>query len=148
MARTTPDLDLDLELVGRLRFSVVRLSRLLRQQDESGFTPTMGAMLATVGREGPITLGDLAAQEQVAPPTITKVVAKLESAGLVERIPDPQDRRVCRVSITAAGERQLETNRSRRNAWLAQRMTELPPDELAKLVAAIDVLEHLTTVQR
>jgi DNA-binding MarR family transcriptional regulator len=135
----------DEDVVGRLRFSVARLARLLRQQDESGLTPTAGAMLATIGRDGPLTLGALAAQEQVAPPTITKVIGKLEEAGYVERIPDPTDRRVCRVALTPAGRQQLETNRSRRTAWLAERLAALPAEDRARINEAVVVLEHLTS---
>src|SRR5437879_5763741 len=136
---------MDQELVGRLRYSVTRLARLLRQQDESGLTPTTTAMLASIGRDGPITLGDLAAYEQVAPPTITKSVDKLEAAGLVERIRDDVDRRVCRVTLTPAGRKQLDTNRSRRTAWLARQLRALPPEDIDTLAAAIEVLERLTT---
>ena len=138
----------DDELVGRLRLSVARLARLLRQQDESGMTPTMTATLATIAREGPLTLGALAAAEQVAPPTVTKAIDKLEAEGLVERIIDENDRRVCRVQITAAGHQQIEANRSRRNAWLADQLAGLSADERERLAAAVDVLEHLTTARR
>jgi len=135
---------MDEELVGRLRYSVTRLARLLRQQDQSGLSPTTTAMLAAIGRDGPITLGELAAHEQVAPPTITKSVDKLESAGFVERLRDTADRRVCRVTLTTAGRKQLDTNRSRRTAWLARQLRALPDDDLATLAAAVEVLERLT----
>jgi DNA-binding MarR family transcriptional regulator len=135
---------MDLELVGRLRYSVTRLARLLRQQDESGLTPTTTAMLASIGRHGPMTLGDLAAHEQVAPPTITKSVDKLEAAGLVERVRDDVDRRVWRVNLTPAGHKQLDINRSRRTAWLARQLRALPPEDIDALAAAVEVLERLT----
>jgi len=138
----------DDEFVGRLRLSVTRLARLLRQQDEGDMTPTVAATLATIAREGPLTLGELAAAEQVAPPTVTKVTAKLEAAGLIDRIVDPTDRRVCRVALSNAGHKQVELNRSRRTAWLADRLSLLSPDEQQRLVGALDVLEHLTTAQR
>ena len=136
--------DLDEDLVARLRMTTARLARLLRQQDDSGLAPTSTAMLAAIGREGPITLGDLAAYEQVAPPTITKAVDKLEAAGLVDRVRDETDRRVCRVVLTTAGRRQIDRNRSRRNAWLTRQMRELSGGDVAKLQAAIDILERLT----
>ena len=135
----------DDDVAAQLRLSVTRLARLLRQQDESGLTPTMATALAAIGREGPLTLGELAALEQVAPPTITKVIGKLESAGLVDRIPDPTDRRVCRVVLSARGRRQLDTNRSRRTAWLADRLAALDPDDRARLASALGAIEHLTT---
>jgi DNA-binding MarR family transcriptional regulator len=143
--RTTSPTAIDEELVGRLRYSVARLSRLLRQQDQSGLTPTTTAMLATIARDGPLTLGELATLEQVAPPTITKSVGRLEEAGFVERIPDPGDKRVCRVVLTAGGQRQLDDNRSRRTAWLAERLDLLPVDERDRLAEVVELLEHLTT---
>jgi DNA-binding MarR family transcriptional regulator len=135
----------DDDVAGRLRLSVTRLARLLRQQDEGGLTPTMGAALATIGRVGPLTLGELAALEQVAPPTITKVIGKLEAAGFIDRLPDQADRRVCRVALSTRGRRRLEINRSRRTAWLADRLADLEPEQQDRLAAAIDAIEHLTT---
>src|SRR3954469_24224527 len=129
------------ELAGHLRVSIARLARLLRQQDESGLSPTSTATLATISREGPLTLGELAAAEQVAPPTVTKVIGKLEAAGLVDRLIDPADRRVCRVALSPAGHKHVDVSRSRRTAWLADRVAELSPEEREQLMAAIDVLE-------
>ena len=111
-------------------------------------TPTMAATLATIAREGSLTLGELAAAEQVAPPTVTKVISKLEAAGLVDRVVDPSDRRVSRVALSAAGRRQVAENRSRRTAWLADRVGELSAEERERLANAVDVIEHLTTARR
>ena len=135
---------MDEDLVNRLRFSIARLSRLLRQQDNTGLTPTTTAMLFAIGREGPITLGELATREHVAPPTITKSIDKLDADGLVERIRDEADRRVCRVALTTAGRKQIDANRSRRNAWLARQLRGLSDEDVAKLSDAVDVLERLT----
>jgi DNA-binding MarR family transcriptional regulator len=130
----------------RLRLSVARLARLLRQQDDSGLGPTVTAALSTVAKHGPISLGDLAAREQVAPPTITKVVEKMVAAGLVERSADSTDRRVSRVGVTALGLERLADFRNRRTAWLSERLNELGADDLARLEAATAVLERLVTV--
>ena len=138
----TPD---PVEIAGRLRLSTTRLARILRQQDQLGLTPTLTAALATIGREGPLTLGELAASEQVSPPTITRVVGKLEAAGLVRRRPDPADGRVSRVELSPAGRRQLEAGRTRRTAWLATRLRDLPPEDLARLQDAAGILERLTS---
>lgn len=140
-----PDHD---ELVGRLRLSVTRLARLLRQQDGPGLTATTSATLATIARQGPLSLGELAGLEQVAPPTITKVVDKLEAAGLVERRTDPTDGRVRTVRLTVAGRRQLDANRRRRSAWLRDRVAALTPDEQQRLFGAVEALERLTEVRR
>jgi DNA-binding MarR family transcriptional regulator len=131
------------ELAGRLRLAVARLARQLRQTSESDLSPTQLATIATLDRTGPVTLSELAALERVAPPSITRAVGRLVEAGLVTRHPDEQDRRITRVSLTAAGRALLEHNRSRRNAWLATRLRELSPDEVERLAAAAEVLEHL-----
>ena len=131
------------EVAGRLRMTAFRLTRLLRQQDTEGLAPTLSAALATIVRDGPLTLGELALREHVAPPSITKAVEKLVAAGLATRAPDEADRRVVRVTATAAGRRRVAQNRSRRTAWLAGRLADLSPADLAKLDAATDVLERL-----
>jgi DNA-binding MarR family transcriptional regulator len=140
-----PAVEID-ETAGRLRYSATRLARQLRRQDGTILTPSQSAMLATIGKLGPMTLSDLAAQEQVTPPTVSNIIAKLEAQGLVRRLRDDDDRRVCRVELSASGRRQLEAIRSRRTAWLASRLRELPPDDLARLAAALDVLDALTDV--
>ena len=127
----------------RLRHGVNRLARMLRQQDEGDIGATSTAALATVRTRGPVTLGELASFEQVAPPTMTKVVEKLESRGFVTRRVDPDDRRVARLSVTAAGARYLDRSRARRTAWLAARLGELEPDQVAQLQGAIELLEAI-----
>jgi DNA-binding MarR family transcriptional regulator len=131
------------DTAARLRVSIARLARGLRHQDEGGASATLMFSLATIGRDGPLTLGELAALEQVTPPTISNVVAKLEARGWVERIADPRDRRVCRVATTKAGRRQLEVNRGRRTAWLGERLADLDDEEMARLESALAVLERL-----
>jgi len=143
--KLSPETAADLgEQARRLRFSVTRLARLLRAQDGGGLTPTKAAALATIERHGPIPVGDLAAYEQVSAPTATNVVTKLEEAGFVRRERDDADRRVCRVEITPAGRRRLETSRTRRAEWLADRLAELPRKDRARLLDALDALDGLT----
>jgi DNA-binding MarR family transcriptional regulator len=126
--------------------SVARMARLLRQQDQSGYGPTLIAALSTISKDGPITLGELAAREQVAPPTITKVVEKLMASGLVARTADASDRRVVRVAVTRKGFKQLDAYRTRRTEWLAERLNGLSDDERQRLEAALDVLEKIIAV--
>jgi DNA-binding MarR family transcriptional regulator len=135
-----------LETAARLRLTTARLARQLRQQAAGGLSPSQQSALASIDHHGPLTLGKLARLEQVAPPTITKVVAKLEDDGLVGRQVDGTDRRVVRVEITAAGRRRLAHTRSRRNAWLARRLRALhaaDPTALRQLEAALPLLEAL-----
>lgn len=90
-----------------------------------------------------LTLGELAAAEQVRPPTITRLVAALEADQLVARTPDPTDARVTRISATAKGERLLHEGRLRRVAALAEAMRKLSPRERALVAAALPILERL-----
>lgn len=131
------------EVADRLGMAITRLARRLRQQAGDDLTPTMRAAVGTISREGPLTLGELAASEHVAPPTITKAVAKLEDRGLVEREADPTDRRVARVVLSDLGQRWLEADRQRRHAWLADRIDELDAAERDRLVRAVDAIESL-----
>ncbi len=139
-----PDVGETAELAGRLRLAVTRLARLMRQQAGTGLSPTLLAALASVEAAGPLTLGELACREQVAPPTITKAVGALEEQGLLSRIADPGDRRVARVEITPAGRELLAHIRTQKNAWLDRRLGSLGPDHLRRLVGAIEALERLT----
>lgn len=145
MIHESPPIDPDVvEMAGSLRLSIARLARRLRQQDESGLAPALTTALATIYREGPITLGGLAAQEQVAAPTVTKLVDRLEQRGLIVRQPDQTDRRICRVEITPTGLSQLESIRDRRTEWLATRLAQLDPVQIARLHGAVAVLDELT----
>jgi DNA-binding MarR family transcriptional regulator len=134
-------------LVARLSLSVTRLARVLRQQETSRTTPAAAAALATIVRQGPISLGDLAAAEQVSPSTITKIVGKLEANGLIERVIDPADRRVHRVQLSARGRRSIDVYRSKRNAWLSEQLTVLDDEAFERVIAAVDVLERLTAFE-
>jgi DNA-binding MarR family transcriptional regulator len=134
------------DLADRLGVAAVRLARLLRQQDESQLSPTMRATLGTISREGPLTLGELAAIEQVAPPTVTKVVGKLEDQGLVDREADADDRRICRVSLSTNGVRWMAADRKRRRDWLGEQLHRLDGDEVGRLAAAVEIIEGLTAL--
>jgi DNA-binding MarR family transcriptional regulator len=92
---------------------------------------------------GPITLGALADAEQVRPPTITRLVDKLEAAGLVERASDAVDRRISRVAATPKGIKLLHDGRRRRVASLAVSLKELPDKERSALAKAVPILEQV-----
>ena len=99
--------------------------------------------LSVVVFGGPLTLGELAAAEQVRPPTMTRIVSALERAQLVVREPDPTDGRIVRVRATPAGERTLHAGRERRVAALAERLQSLPAAERDTLARALEVLERV-----
>jgi DNA-binding MarR family transcriptional regulator len=148
-SKTSPDATAidEAEIAARLRLSATRLARRLRQEADTGFTPSQLSALATISNRGPLTLGALADHERVAPPSITKVVAKLEADGLVERAADPSDGRVSRVSTTSAGRALIEASRARKTTWLTGRLHELGPDAQARLAAALDALDALTRTE-
>ena len=123
--------------------AVVRLNRKLRQQALAGLSPAQASALGTVNRLASPTLGELAAAEQVQPPTVTRLVASLESAGLVARETDDVDRRVVRVRITAEGRRNLQRIRSLKNAYLNRRLAALDPAEQQLAESMTSLLEHL-----
>jgi DNA-binding MarR family transcriptional regulator len=91
-----------------------------------------------------MTLGALAEHERVAPPTVTKVVGKLEALGLVVRRADPSDRRVARVSITDTGAALLGEVRQRKDVWLAARLAQMDEGLRSRLAEALDALDALT----
>jgi DNA-binding MarR family transcriptional regulator len=115
----------------------------MRQEAGGELSPTQAAALATIARHGPLTPSELAQRERIQRPTATKVLARLQEAGLVTRTADPLDRRSTRVSVTPAGEALLAAIRERKDAFLAQRLETLDGDELATLDQAADILERL-----
>lgn len=136
--------DLDpADLAARFRQSLMPLVRKLRTNVEEGMTPGQVSAMATVAREGPITLGDLASAERVTPPMITKMANALEAKGLIERQPCVDDKRVVRISLTPEGRRLLERSAARRNTWLAERFSALTEAERVALAEAVTVFERL-----
>jgi len=132
------------ELAARLRLAVTRLARRLRQEAEAGITPSMLSALSSAERQGPVTMRDLCAAEQVQPPTMTRIVAALVGAGLVLREADAEDGRVAWVKVTPDGRRLLERSRRRKEAFLARALRGLDARDIATLEAAADVLERFT----
>lgn len=139
MAATT-----DTALASTLRLSVMRLARRMRaQRAETSLTLSQLAALATLERHGALAPGELAAHEKVQPPSMTRLLAVLEQQGLVTRAPHATDGRQVVVSVSAAGVALLREDRRRRDAWLAQRLRALDPEELAVLRRAADILDAL-----
>lgn len=134
----------DAGLASSLRMSVMRLARRIRvERNADDLTLNQLAVLGTLERCGELTAGELAARENVKPPSMTRIVDKLESAGLVERHPHPTDGRQVVVELTAAARHVIETDRRRRDAWLAQRLAELDPAERDVLRQAAPILQRL-----
>lgn len=132
------------DLAHDLRLAVMRLARRARQERaDHGLPLGQLSALATLDRMGPLTPGALAQHEQVRPPSMSKVLANLHEAGLVERVADPTDGRSQVVSLTAKARRLLREDRRRRDEWMAALLLRLDPDDRARLAAALPVLEVL-----
>jgi DNA-binding MarR family transcriptional regulator len=131
------------ELATRARLVVLRLARRLRRTADGGLTATQLSALATIEIRGPLRLGDLAAHEGIAPPTVSRLVDHLEGAGLVRRTTDARDGRSFLVALTPAGEGLLAQLRSTGTKLLEAAMASLDEDDRAALVAAVPLLERL-----
>jgi DNA-binding MarR family transcriptional regulator len=131
------------EVAARLRLAIARTARRLRQEAGVELSPSLAAALATVERHGPLTPSELAERERVQRPTATRIVGRLADAGLVERTADPADGRVSLVSATPKGSALLRRLRGRKNAYLARRLRDLEPQEIATLDRAAEILERL-----
>ncbi len=129
--------------VTRLRVALARLSRRLRRHELAGLTPTQLAALATIGKGGPMRLGDVAAAEGVAPSTLTRLVMALEDSGYVRRLPDPTDARASTLAITPHGQEALERIRAESTLALAESLEVLTAAQRAALADALPVLEQL-----
>jgi len=134
------DADID---VARLRVALARLSRRMRRHELAGLTPTQLAALATIGKTGPMRLGDLAAAEGIAPSTLTRLVTALEDSGYVQRTADPSDARASTLAITAHGQEALERIRTETTLMLTASLELLTPEQRSTLAAALPVLEQL-----
>jgi DNA-binding MarR family transcriptional regulator len=130
-------------LAAHLRLAVARTARKLRQEAGGGLSPSQTSALAVVERHGPLTPSDLAARERVQRPTATRVITNLEAAGLVSKTPDPDDRRSCLVAVTPRGAALLDEVRTRKDAYLAERLRKLPAEDRATLRRAAELLEEL-----
>lgn len=130
-------------LAGRLRLSMIRLSRQLRRYDPSELTIAQLSLLASVVRAGPIGVGQLAEIEALPSPAVTRLADKLEEAGLVTRRANPADRRGVHLLATVAGEQLFARRLEAGNAWLAGHLGALSVDDRVALGRAVGILESL-----
>lgn len=120
------------------------LRRLRREDDASGLSAPRLSALSVVVFAGPVTIGELAAAEQVRVPTMSRVVVALKATGLVRRVPDLSDRRVVRVEATDAGRRLLFAGQRRRVAALAADVARLSASERQALRTSLPLIERLS----
>ena len=131
-------------LADQLHSAAIHLLRQLRKEDDaSGLSAPRLSALSVVVFGGPLTLGQLAAAEQVKPPTMTRIVTGLEKDGLVQRIGDPRDRRLTRIQATTRGRKVLAAGRTRRVEKLAAAVGDLRASELAELTRGVHLLQEI-----
>jgi DNA-binding MarR family transcriptional regulator len=127
-----------------LHSTAIHLLRGLRRADAaSGLNSARLSALSVIVFAGPITLGRLAAAEQVRPPTMTRIVNALEEKALVTKSASASDRRTIHLSATMNGKRLLLQARRRRTRFLARQIAILSPDDQETLHAAIAILNNL-----
>jgi DNA-binding MarR family transcriptional regulator len=130
-------------LASRLRLAVARTARRLRQEAGGGLSPTLTAALASIESHGPLTPSELADRERIKRPTATRLIGTLEDGGYVTRTSDPSDRRSSLIAVTPEGRDLMRTLRTRKDAYLAQRLRKLSAEERETLDRAADLLERL-----
>jgi DNA-binding MarR family transcriptional regulator len=123
------------------------LRHVRREDPATGVPPAQLSALSVLVFGGPRTLGELAAAEQVRPPTMTRIVKSLEADALVRRVRDLHDGRVHRVHATAKGRRVMQRGRERRVANLAALLGRLQPAEIARVSAAAELVERALAQQ-
>ena len=134
----------DAAQVDALRLAVIRLERKLRKSVGGGeVTPSQVSALFCLDRHGPFRIGELARREQIGKSTVTRLVATLETKGLIERSPDDLDARSSFVAITSRGRRILAALADGSNDYLRQRLEALGPADRTRILEAVDALTKL-----
>ncbi|WP_432844284.1 MarR family transcriptional regulator [Dactylosporangium sp. CA-092794] len=132
------------QLAAALRDSITRLNRRLRQARPMGdLTITQLSALTSLELAGALTPRELAEHERVQPPTLTKIVAKLEDRGLVQRSPHPTDGRQVILSASESGRAVVVEHRRARDEWLAKRLMALTPEEREVLTKAAEIMGRI-----
>jgi DNA-binding MarR family transcriptional regulator len=136
------------ELANQLRPVLLKLNRELRREIHSlGVTGGQVGLLVQIKARPGIGVRELASAERMSAPGMSKFIARLEQAGLVQRAPVEGDQRRVGLSLTAAGHKVLRSVKSKRTAWLAARLRQLEPEQLEALDGAIEPLAHLLELQ-
>jgi DNA-binding MarR family transcriptional regulator len=139
---------LSIEAADRFHSAAIHALRHVRREDPAtGVPPAQLSALSVLVFGGPRTLGELAAAEQVRPPTMTRIVHGLEREGLVRRARDPHDGRVHRLQATSKGRRVMQQGRERRVANLATLLGRLSSGEIARVHEAAELVEKALAQQ-
>jgi len=130
-------------LASKLRVSVARTARRLRQEGGGGLSPSQIAALNTLDRCGALTPSEIARHERIQRPTATRLIGRLEEQGLLARTRDPEDGRSSVIALTPAGRAVVAEQRTRKDAFLEERLRRLRPEDRAALDRAAELLERL-----
>ena len=131
-------------LANRLRPVLLKLGRELRREVHVlGVTGGQVALMVQIHKRKGIGARELAELERISPAAMSGYIDRLEKAGLVTRVPDVRDRRRHVLTLTDEAERVLRSVRTRRTAWLAERLQRLSPEELAAIDGAVEPLMKL-----
>jgi DNA-binding MarR family transcriptional regulator len=137
------------EVASALNSGAIHLLRSLAAVDrQSGLPRARLSALSVLVFGGSRTLGELAAAEGVAGPTMTRIVDGLIAEHLAERLPHPTDGRAVLIAATAAGETLMRTARRRRTDALMTAVSGVPVDQRLVLAAAGPLLDELAAVVR
>jgi len=132
------------DLADRLHSSAIHLLRRLRRVDDAaGLAAPKLSALSVLVFGGPRSLKDLADAEQVRPPSMTRLVQELVAEGYVRRAADPDDRRALVLTATPKATQLLKQGRGRRVEVLTERLNNMAPADVKRLLAALDPLERL-----
>jgi DNA-binding MarR family transcriptional regulator len=135
---------MDADEVVRLRRAIGRLARQFNTSaTDGGLTPTQASVLGLVAVHGPLSLAELVRLEHINPTMLSRVVGKLDEAGLITRTPDPDDLRSAALSATRRGKQLHQRIRDQRAAAVSRAADRLPLKDQAALVRALPALEQL-----
>ena len=135
------------DVADRLHSAAIHLLRRARRTDPlTGVSPARLSALSVL-MNGPKTLGELAAAEQVRPPTMSRLVGEMQRAGVARKVTDRKDKRVVRVHATAKGLRALERGRAMRIAAIEALLERVAEADVAAVERAVAVIEEMLGVR-
>ena len=131
------------DLADRLHSAAIHVLRRARRTDPlTGVSPAQLSALSVL-MSGPMTLGQLAAAEQVKPPTMSRLVAEMERTGVARKQTDPNDARAVRIRVTPKGLRALERGREMRIDRIERLVRSRKLEEIVALERAVGVIEEM-----
>jgi len=138
------EIELDADAITRLRTVICQLSRRLNvSTPTTGLSPSAISVLGSIAARGPLGVGEIADLEGLNATMVSRIVGKLDAAGLIDRAPDPHDRRAALLKVTTSGRRVLVRIRSERTRALIEAIERLEPAEAEMLMDALPTLESL-----